>query len=314
MHHAAAGSRVIVALAKMIFNVAAAIRVGNGGVHEFAKDFAGRFAENIRQDIESSAMGHCQHDLFHTMFRRGADGKFKERNETFGPLQRKALRAQKFFPDELFESLRIDEPAKNTHLLFASKLRTILDLLDALSQPIPLDPVGDVHELKADRTAVSEFKAPDEFAQRQRSAEMHRLGSEKLVHMRCGEAESLGVQIDFNLSSKVQATQGIDARLEVTVSAVGLNYFVELCRQDQSPRLRCRRGSVTARLIYPMLSVSADLAEIMAPLIGYRCRLGQVFAVERFDVGEVSNVDLVSHLHLKSFITRTKIMPLASCC
>ena len=64
-------------------------------------------------------MRHSQNDFLDALIGGFLDGEFQQRNQALGPFQGKALRAQKFFTNKLFEALGVDQPAENAHLVGA---------------------------------------------------------------------------------------------------------------------------------------------------------------------------------------------------
>ena len=90
-----------------------------------------------------------------------------------------------------------------------------------------------MHELKADRAAVNIFQPSDGFAQSQRRTETERFRSEQLVHVRFGEAEGFGLEIN---DSEIAQVQRIDARFQMAEPAISLDHFLELCRRRQRKR------------------------------------------------------------------------------
>src|SRR5882724_9578365 len=187
MHLAPNARTVIVAVTQMIFDVAAAVGVGDRRIDELAKNVSWRFAENISEHIEPATMSHRQNDFLDPLIGGFFDGEFEQWNQALRPLQGKALRAQKLFSNKLFEALGVDQAAENARLVGAIEPRSVFDALDALFKPTLLREIRNMHELKADRAAVNLFQPSDGFAQSQRRIETERFRSEQLFHVRFGE-------------------------------------------------------------------------------------------------------------------------------
>ena len=100
-------------------------------------------------------MGHAQHDFGDSLPRRLGDRQVQQRNQAFGPFERKGLGADEFLADELLEDHRVGEPRENPQLFGAAtgecgfpnaSIRSCSQVADS--------GVVDVHELHADVAAI----------------------------------------------------------------------------------------------------------------------------------------------------------------
>src|SRR6266446_5880999 len=108
MDSGSGGSRPVAAMAEVILNVAMpgrfSIRIG-----ELPENLARAFTHNVRQHIQTSAMGHTQDDFAQALFARLFNRQIEQGNETLGAFQRKTFRPDKFFANKLLEGDRIGE-------------------------------------------------------------------------------------------------------------------------------------------------------------------------------------------------------------
>jgi hypothetical protein len=110
-------------------------------------------------------MRHRHNDFQNTLVRGFADRDLQQRDERLRSFEREALGAEEFPANKLLKSLRFNETADYPSLFLSIARRPCFDLLDAVLQPLALQAIADMHELKADRTAVNPFKTTYQFAQ-----------------------------------------------------------------------------------------------------------------------------------------------------
>src|ERR1044071_3422408 len=156
---------IIMTVPEVIFDIAAAVGMSHGWIDEFAEDVTRRFVKNIRKYVEPAAMRHCHDDFQDTLVRGFIDRDLQQRDERLRSFEREALSAEEFAANKLLESLRFDESAGDPSLLLSAARRSRFDLFDALLQPLALQAIADVHDFKADGTAVNSFKTAYQFAQ-----------------------------------------------------------------------------------------------------------------------------------------------------
>src|SRR4029077_8177892 len=120
-------------------------------------------------------MSHRKDNLIETFFGSPFNGQLQQRNQTLAAFQRKAFRADEFLANEFFEDNRVGQAGHNADLLVSAKLEAVFRTFHALLQPSPCGEIINVHELHADRTAVSVSQAAKDFAQGERSIAMQGL-------------------------------------------------------------------------------------------------------------------------------------------
>ena len=80
-------------------------------IGEFAEDLLRAFAHDVGQHVQPPAMGHGQHDFVGPLLAGSFDRQIQQRNQRFGPFQRKAFRAQESLLDEFLEHGRVASDA-----------------------------------------------------------------------------------------------------------------------------------------------------------------------------------------------------------
>ena len=78
----------------------------------------------------------------------------KQRDQAFGPFQRKALGADELAADELLEDHRVGQAREDADLLVAARASGGSRFFHPPLQPLADLQVVDVHELRADRPAI----------------------------------------------------------------------------------------------------------------------------------------------------------------
>ena len=178
----------------MVLDVAAAAIKLGVDVLELAEDVLGRLADDVRQDVEPAAMGHGHDDRLDALPAGLFDGQIQQRDEAFGPFQRKALGADELAADELLEDHRVGQPGEDADLLVAAELQAVLRFLHRVLQPLADFQVVDVHELDADGPAVGVAEPVENVAERLVVRPGQRIGREAAVEVGFGKAPELRFQ------------------------------------------------------------------------------------------------------------------------
>ena len=129
---------------------------------KLAEDLAVRLAEDVRQRVEASAVGHAQDHFFHPAFHAFFDDGINGRDDCLAAFHAEALLAHEFLLEELLKDRRLVHLAQNMLALLGAELRAILDL-DVLVDPVHPFGVADVHEFDADALAVGLGQVIDDF-------------------------------------------------------------------------------------------------------------------------------------------------------
>src|SRR5262249_13382519 len=154
--------------AEMILHVAGALDLirGRGTALELVEDGAMRFAHDLRQHVESAAVGHADDDLFHPERAAALDYLLERRDHRFGAVETEALGAGELQIAEFLETFGLDQLVEDRALAFAGERDFLVRPLDARLDPALLRRVGDVHELDAERLAIGAAKDRENLAQR----------------------------------------------------------------------------------------------------------------------------------------------------
>src|SRR5262245_18206730 len=128
-------------------------------------------------------MSHAENNFIDAIRTRSFDGEIKEGNQTFRTFERKTLRPDKLFADELFENNRVGQPGQDPNLLFVTQADTVPRTLHPFLKPVTHETVVDVHELHADRSAVCVSEPLQDLTQSEAAAAAHRLTSKEAIHI-----------------------------------------------------------------------------------------------------------------------------------
>ena len=238
---AARRSDVVVVVAQVILDVAAAAIQLGIDVLEFAEDVLRRLADDVGQDVEPAAVGHGHDDRLDALRRGLFDGQVQQRDEALGPFQRKALGADELAADELLEDHGVGQPREDADLFVAGKLQAVLRFFHPPLQPLAHFQVVDVHELGADRPAIGVAEPVHDVAERLRVRAGQRVGRELAIEIgfrkppelrfqfrRHGPRNAQRIDLGDQVSADaVVADQQVDAFLQ---AALGVRFPVRVGR------------------------------------------------------------------------------------
>src|SRR5882672_8486035 len=165
------------------------------GVFEFTEDFARALADDISENVQTTAMGHREDNLIEAFFAALFDGQLQQRNQTLAAFQGKALGADEFLTNEFFKDDRIRQAGQDPDLFLTTQREAIFRSLHSLLQPSPHIEVVNVHELHSDGTAIGVTQAVKDFAQGEWSVAMEGLRRKASFHIGFGEAVKFRVEL-----------------------------------------------------------------------------------------------------------------------
>src|SRR5207248_9864500 len=110
-------------------------------------------------------------------------GKAKQRNQTFGALERKAFRADELLMDEFLEDDGIGQAGENAKLLAAAEVDAIGSAFHPLLKPLTHEQFIDVHELHTNRPAIGIAQPLDDFPQGKAAVTAHAFAVEAAIHV-----------------------------------------------------------------------------------------------------------------------------------
>ncbi len=105
---------------------------------ELGEDRVVRAAEVVREDVQSAAVGHPEHDLAAAVHRRELDRLVEHRHGHVEALDRELLLAEVGLVHEALKGVDLDEPLEQRLLLVARERLAVGAALDPLAQPGPL--------------------------------------------------------------------------------------------------------------------------------------------------------------------------------
>src|SRR5512133_1764946 len=112
-------------------------------------------AHDVGQHVEPAAVRHAQDHFRDPELARPLQNLLERRDRRLAAVQPEALRSGELDVQEALELLGFDQPLEDGALALSGELRLIADALDTLLNPRLLVRVLDVHELDADRAAIS---------------------------------------------------------------------------------------------------------------------------------------------------------------
>src|SRR4029079_13095122 len=113
----------------------------------------------------------------------------------FAAVEAEALGAGEFQIAEFLEAFRLDKLVEDGALAFRGEGDLLVLARDALLDPGLLSRVGDVHELDAERLAVSAAMDCEDFAQRPDFETEDFVEEDRAVHVGVGEAVGTWIEV-----------------------------------------------------------------------------------------------------------------------
>ena len=224
----------------MVLHVAAARVLLRVEVLELAEDVSGRLADDVRQHVQATAVGHAEDDLHGTLFGDFLDRQIEQGNQAFRALEGEALRTQVLLLDELFEDGGVDELPENPHLLATVQVDPVAADLHPFLEPGADLQVVDVHELGADVLAVGVAHPLPDFAHRRRVGAGDAGGGHGAVEVAFLDAQALEFQF---LREHRWIAERVDVREEMATDPIVADHVVDPALEFDVARQGRRRGS-----------------------------------------------------------------------
>ncbi len=209
----------------MVLHVARALHVVGleGGAGELAEHRGVGLAHHVHERVQAAAMRHADGDGPHPVAGGLVDDGVQRRDRRLAALEPEALGADIALLAERLEALGLVELAQDRLLLVGAERGPPVAPLNARLQPLALQRVLHVHELRADRAAIGRADGSDHVAHRRRvDPEQHRqrlAEIDRAVHVLRPEAVGGGVEVGMRLGH-LQAER-VEPRLQVTADTVG---------------------------------------------------------------------------------------------
>ena len=199
---------------------------GGGGLDvalELTEDGGVRLADDVRQDVEATTVGHTDDDLFEALLGSLVRGGVQHRDEGLGALEGEALLADVLGLEEVLESLGGVQLLQQVLLLGVGQL--LLTGLDVLLQPETLVLVEDVGVLGADLEGVGLAQGREDLTQGHGLATGEATDVELTVQVPEGQAVALHVEVGvvWHRQAGLGPVQRVDVGDEVAAGTVGLD-------------------------------------------------------------------------------------------
>ena len=263
--HAVAVELAVGRGAEMVFHVAGALDLvrGRGAALELVEDGAMRLAHDLRQHVESAAVGHADDDIFHAERAAALDDLLERGDHRFGAIETEALGAGELQIAEFFEAFGLDQLVEDRALAFGRERDLLVRPFDALLDPAFLRGIGDVHEFDAERLAIGAAKDRENLPQCAEFEAEHAVEKDPAVVVRF--AEAVGTRIEILLVMVRLETEGIEIGVEVTARAIGADQHQ---RVDRIARrlLDLGGGNVDAGRLRPRLDLVGERPLRLAPI------------------------------------------------
>ena len=185
--------------AQVIFHVARSLRAIRIDAFKFREYLHHRFADDVRQHVQASAMGHADHHFMDIGGRGAVQDFVQNRDGRFAAFQRKTLVANKAGMQKALELFGFDHALQRAHLGLGIQRPAITGGLHPELQPALLLRNLDVHVLAADFSAIGLPQRFQDFAQRG-----HFLRLIVLRHQGAGQEFAIEIPDGQPISSRVK--------------------------------------------------------------------------------------------------------------
>ena len=158
-------------VAEMVFHIAiAADHLGDEIFRELVEDEFERLAQEIGQDVETSAVGHPHDDFLHAdRFAALQDG-IKNDEQRLGALEGETFLSDITRMEEVLEGFGFVKLAEDGAMQAGVLAVVVAAVFDALTNPVAQARVLNMHELGADGVAVNAAQFGDHLAEQHRLA------------------------------------------------------------------------------------------------------------------------------------------------
>ena len=152
---------------EVVFHIAAAELPLAIEIGELAEDLLRALAHDVGQHVQPAAMGHRHDDFVGPLLPRFFDCQVEQGNKALGAFQRKTFGSQGTASGRIPRSVAaLPQVVENPILLAAAEFQPILGALHPHLQPLADLQIVDMHELHADRPAISVTQPLNHAAQR----------------------------------------------------------------------------------------------------------------------------------------------------
>ncbi|MNI15840.1 hypothetical protein D3C73_691460 [compost metagenome] len=186
---------------------------------ELGEQVAGHLAHDVHKQVQATAVGHADHDFLDAVF-TGVVHHFVHRgDEAFAAFQREALLADVLGVQVALEAFGGGQALQRTALGVSVQLVVATGQFQLLVDPLALLDLGDVHELRTDRTGVGRLQARQQVTQLHARLTAHAAGAELAVEVSIGQVVEGQAQVrGVDRSGQAQRVQ---AGVQMTTRTVG---------------------------------------------------------------------------------------------
>ena len=188
-------------------------------VAELVENDGERLLEEIREDVQASAVGHAEHQFLHPEFGGTVEDLGKCDHHRLTALKREALAADVGGVDEVLEALCLVKGSQDP-VVGSGGVGWADAVLHAVAHPVADDRVLNVHVLDPEGVAVDRLQLRDDLAELHRLPVPERAGGDDRIEIGVGESEFL--QLKKGLKRLLLA-EGIKLRDGVTERTVRVN-------------------------------------------------------------------------------------------
>jgi hypothetical protein len=200
MNFASAARDVLAGRSHVVFDVAGAENTAGVDVFKAGKDFFGRSAGDVGDDVEASAMAHAHHKFGGAEAGAGIENFIDQRDQRGDAFERKALAAEITLLHDLLEDVGADEQVENASLIFFCDLETLRWRFHLLVNPAAAFGSVDVIDFDTDGRRVDG----------------------------AGLAGVLAVDLQFGGGTGTEKAKGIEVAFEVSPLAEGVENTLAL--------------------------------------------------------------------------------------
>ena len=221
MRAAADGAQVVLDVAARAFR-RRCDRLDRPLALELAENLRVRPPDDVREDVEPTAMRHADHDLVRAGLGPELDRLVEHRNHHVEPLDRELLLPEERALEVVLEALDLRQPLEQAAALFAAQRLAVAAGLDRMPEPDALLVVRDVLDLVRDRPAVDLAELRQDVGERLAldADAQHRGGNAGLELRRQRRLEQL--RLERRVADGIRA-EWIEVRGQMPVRADGLD-------------------------------------------------------------------------------------------
>ncbi|MNU97258.1 hypothetical protein D3C71_873250 [compost metagenome] len=186
---------------------------------EFVEQLARVLAEGVDQHVQAATVGHAHHHVLDAILAGAADDGVHHRDQRVAAFQREALLADVLGVQVALEAFGGGQALQRTALGVSVQLVVATGQFQLLVDPLALLDLGDVHELRTDRTGVGRLQARQQVTQLHARLTTHAAGAELAVEVSIGQV--VEGQAEVRGVDRSGQAQRVQAGVQMTTRTVG---------------------------------------------------------------------------------------------